>query len=161
METQKPPIRVIVPGRVYRNEAVSARSYCLFHQVEGLVADTGITFGELQGVLQSFANQFFGSDATTRFRPSFFPFTAPSAEVDVRCFFCNGKGCKLCKGSGWLEILGCGMVHPNVFTNVGIDPEIYTGYAFGLGIERITMLRAGIDDIRVLYENDLRVLKQF
>lgn len=161
METQKPPIRVIAPGRVYRNEAVSARSYCLFHQVEGLVVDKGVTFTELQGTLIGFARQFFDKDSQARFRPSFFPFTEPSAEMDITCYFCKGKGCKLCKGTGWLEILGCGMVHPAVLRNLGIDPEVYTGYAFGMGIERIAMLKFGIDDIRVLYENDLRVLKQF
>jgi phenylalanyl-tRNA synthetase alpha chain len=161
MEHQKPPIRVIVPGRVYRNEAISARSYCIFHQVEGLVVDEGVTFAELQGTLFSFAKQFYGEKSVVRFRPSYFPFTEPSAEMDVTCYLCGGKGCRVCKGTGWLEILGCGMVHPNVLRNVNIDPEKYTGYAFGIGIERTAMLRSGIDDIRLLYENDLRVLKQF
>jgi phenylalanyl-tRNA synthetase alpha chain len=161
MEKNRPPVRVIVPGRVYRNEAISARSYCLFHQVEGLYVDTGVTFSELKGTLVAFARQFFGKDIKYRFRPSFFPFTEPSAEMDITCFLCRGKGCRVCKQSGWLEILGCGMVHPNVYSYVNYDPEKYSGYAFGLGIDRITMLRYGIDDIRSLYENDLRLLKQF
>jgi phenylalanyl-tRNA synthetase alpha chain len=161
MEGQKPPVRVIMPGRVYRNEAVSTRSYCLFHQVEGLAVDTGITFSELKGTLVSFARQFYGSSLKYRFRPSFFPFTEPSAEMDITCFLCNGKGCRVCKHAGWLEILGCGMVHPNVFRGVGYDPEQYTGYAFGMGIERIALLRYGIDDIRLFFENDIRFLRQF
>ncbi|HTK80942.1 MAG TPA: phenylalanine--tRNA ligase subunit alpha [Bacteroidota bacterium] len=161
MESQKPPVRVIVPGRVYRNEAISARSYCLFHQVEGLYVDKGVTFSELKGTLLSFAKQFYGSSIKYRFRPSFFPFTEPSAEMDITCFLCNGKGCRVCKQTGWLEILGCGMVHPNVFRHVSYDPEVYTGYAFGMGIERIAMLRFGIDDIRILYDNDIRFLHQF
>lgn len=161
MEKNRPPVRVIVPGRVYRNEAISARSYCLFHQVEGLYVDEGVTFSELKGTLVAFAKQFFGKDIKYRFRPSFFPFTEPSAEMDITCFLCRGKGCRVCKQSGWLEILGCGMVHPNVYSYVNYDPDKYTGYAFGLGIDRITMLRYGIDDIRSLYENDLRLLKQF
>ncbi len=161
MERQKPPIRCIVPGRVYRNEAISARSYSIFHQIEGLAIDEGINFSELQGTLFSFAKQFYGAEGVVRFRPSFFPFTEPSAEMDVTCYLCGGKGCRVCKGSGWLEILGCGMVHPKVLANAGIDPERYTGYAFGMGIERTAMLKYGIDDIRILYENDLRVLRQF
>lgn len=161
METQKPPVRVIIPGRVYRNEAVSARSYCLFHQVEGLAVDTRITFSELKGTLVAFAQQFYGSGLKYRFRPSFFPFTEPSAEMDITCFLCGGKGCRVCKQAGWLEILGCGMVHPNVFREVGYDPERYTGYAFGMGIERIALLRYGIDDIRLFFENDIRFLRQF
>jgi len=161
MERQKPPIRIIAPGRVYRNEAISARSYCIFHQIEGLVVDEGVTFSELQGTLLSFAKQFYGAKSVVRFRPSFFPFTEPSAEMDVTCYICGGKGCRICKGTGWLEILGCGMVHPKVLSNLNIDPEKYTGYAFGIGIERTAMLKYGIDDIRILYENDLRVLKQF
>jgi phenylalanyl-tRNA synthetase alpha chain len=161
MEKNRPPVRVIVPGRVYRNEAISARSYCLFHQVEGLYVDKGVTFSELKGTLVAFAKQFFGKEIKYRFRPSFFPFTEPSAEMDITCFLCRGKGCRVCKQSGWLEILGCGMVHPNVYSYVKYDPGKYSGYAFGLGIDRITMLRYGIDDIRSLYENDVRLLKQF
>jgi phenylalanyl-tRNA synthetase alpha chain len=161
METHKPPVRAIMPGRVYRNEAVSARSYCLFHQVEGLYVDEGVTFRELKGTVVSFAKQFYGSSLKYRFRPSFFPFTEPSAEMDITCFLCHGKGCRVCKYSGWLEILGCGMVHPNVYDFVGYDKERFTGYAFGMGVERITMLRLGIDDIRLLFDNDIRFLKQF
>jgi phenylalanyl-tRNA synthetase alpha chain len=161
MESTPPPVRVIIPGRVYRNEAISARSYCLFHQMEGLYVDTGVTFSELKGTLVSFAKQFYGSDLKYRFRPSFFPFTEPSAEMDITCFLCKGKGCRVCKLTGWLEILGCGMVDPNVYKFVGYDPEKVSGYAFGMGIERIAMLRYGIDDIRILFENDIRFLKQF
>lgn len=161
MEKHKPPVRAIMPGRVYRNEAVSARSYCMFHQVEGLYVDTDVTFAELKGTLVSFAKQFYGEDLKYRFRTSFFPFTEPSAEMDITCFLCHGKGCKVCKQTGWLEILGCGMVDPNVFKHVGYDPEKYTGYAFGMGIERTAMLKYGITDIRVFFENDLRFLKQF
>ncbi len=161
MENQQPPVRAIMPGRVYRNEAVSARSYCMFHQVEGLYVDTDVTFAELKGTLVSFAQQFYSEDLKYRFRPSFFPFTEPSAEMDITCFICKGKGCKICKGTGWLEILGCGMVDPNVFDNVNYDSEKYTGYAFGMGIERIAMLKYGIDDIRVFFENDYRFLNQF
>jgi len=161
MENQQPPVRVIMPGRVYRNEAVSARSYCLFHQVEGLYVDEGVTFSELKGTLVAFAKEFYGSDIKYRFRPSFFPFTEPSAEMDITCFLCKGKGCRMCKQTGWLEILGCGMVDPNVYKFVGYDQEKYSGYAFGMGIERITLLRYGIDDIRILFENDVRFLKQF
>ncbi len=161
MRTTPPPIRVIIPGRVYRNEAISARSYCLFHQVEGLYVDKGVTFADLKGTLVVFAKRFYGSDLRYRFRPSYFPFTEPSAEMDITCFLCKGKGCRVCKKSGWLEILGCGMVDPNVYGFVGYDPEQYSGYAFGMGIERITMLRHGLDDIRMLFENDVRFLKQF
>ncbi len=161
MESHKPPVRAIMPGRVYRNEAVSARSYCMFHQVEGLYVDTDVTFAELKGTLVSFARQFYGEDIKYRFRTSFFPFTEPSAEMDITCFLCHGKGCKVCKHTGWLEILGCGMVDPNVFKYVGYDPEKYSGYAFGMGIERTAMLKYGIHDIRVFSENDLRFLKQF
>ncbi len=161
MENQQPPVRAIMPGRVYRNEAVSARSYCMFHQVEGLYVDTDVSFAELKGTLVSFAQQFYSEDLKYRFRPSFFPFTEPSAEMDITCFICKGKGCKICKGTGWLEILGCGMVDPNVFDNVNYDSEKYTGYAFGMGIERIAMLKYGIDDIRVFFENDYRFLSQF
>lgn len=161
MEKQAPPVRVIMPGRVYRNEAVSARSYCMFHQVDGIYVDTDVTFAELKGTLVSFAKQFYGSDLKYRFRPSFFPFTEPSAEMDITCYLCNGKGCKICKNSGWLEILGCGMVDPNVFKFVNYDSEKYTGYAFGMGIERIALLKYGITDIRIFFDNDLRFLKQF
>ncbi len=161
MKSGKPPVRAIMPGRVYRNEAVSSRSYCMFHQVEGLYVDTDVTFAELKGTLASFARQFYGDDLKFRFRPSFFPFTEPSAEMDITCFICKGGGCKICKHTGWLEILGCGMVDPNVFENVGYDNEKYTGYAFGMGIERIAMLKYGITDIRVFFENDYRFLKQF
>jgi phenylalanyl-tRNA synthetase alpha chain len=161
MESRKPPVRIIAPGRVYRNEAISARSYCLFHQVEGLYVDEGVSFAELKGTLLAFAKQMFGSDVKLRFRPSFFPFTEPSAEVDVSCFICGGKGCRVCKYGGWLEILGCGMVDPNVFKFIGYDTEKYTGYAFGMGVERIAMLKYGIDDIRLFYENDFRFLDQF
>ncbi len=161
MEKYKPPIRAIMPGKCYRNEAVSARSYCMFHQVEGLYIDTGVTFAELKGTLVSFAKQFYGEDLEYRFRPSFFPFTEPSAEMDITCFICHGKGCRVCKYSGWLEVLGCGMVDPNVYKYVGIDPEKYTGYAFGMGIERTAMLKYGINDIRIYFDNDVRFLKQF
>jgi phenylalanyl-tRNA synthetase alpha chain len=161
MESHPPPVRVICPGRVYRNEAVSARSLCFFHQVEGLYVDKGVTFSELKGTLLAFARQFYGPDIKYRFRPSFFPFTEPSAEMDISCFICSGKGCRMCKQTGWLEILGCGMVDPNVFTYVGYDPEQYTGYAFGMGIERTAALLYGIDDLRLFYENDIRFLNQF
>jgi len=161
MEKNEPPVRVIMPGRCYRNEAVSSRSFCMFHQVEGLYVDTDVTFSELKGTLVGFAKQFYGENLKYRFRPSFFPFTEPSAEMDITCFLCNGKGCRVCKMSGWLEILGCGMVDPNVFKYVGYDPEKYTGYAFGMGIERIGLLKYNIPDIRIYFENDLRFLKQF
>ncbi len=161
MEKEQPPIRAIMPGRVYRNEAISARSYCMFHQVDGIYVDTDVSFAELKGTLVSFAKQFYGEGLKYRFRPSFFPFTEPSAEMDITCYICMGKGCRVCKQSGWLEILGCGMVDPNVFKYVKYDSEKYTGYAFGMGIERIAMLKYGIDDIRIFFENDLRFLKQF
>lgn len=161
MESHKPPIRIIAPGRVFRNEAISARSHCIFHQVEGLYVDKNVTFAELKGTLINFAKLFYGAEIEIRFRPSFFPFTEPSAEMDVSCVLCKGKGCRLCKYTGWLEVLGCGMVDPNVFKSVNYNPEVYTGYAFGMGIERIAMLKYGIDDIRILFENDLRFLKQF
>lgn len=161
MEQYPPPVRVICPGKVYRNEAVSSRSLCLFHQVEGLYVDKGVTFSELKGTLVSFIQQFYGSSLKYKFRPTFFPFTEPSADIYISCFICNGKGCKMCKYGGWLEILGCGMVDPNVFRFVDYDPEVYTGYAFGMGIERIAALRYGIEDIRMLYENDVRLLNQF
>ena len=161
MEKIQPPVRGIMPGRVYRNEAISARSYCMFHQVDGIYVDTDVTFAELKGTLVSFAKQFYGSDLKYRFRPSYFPFTEPSAEMDITCYICKGKGCRVCKKTGWLEILGCGMVDPNVFGYVNYDSEKYTGYAFGMGIERIAMLKYGIDDIRIFFENDYRFLKQF
>jgi phenylalanyl-tRNA synthetase alpha chain len=161
MEKQKPPVRAIMPGRVYRNEAVSARSLVLFHQVDGIYVDKGVTFSELKGTLVSFAKQYYGSSIKYRFRPSFFPFTEPSAEMDITCYLCGGKGCRVCKHSGWLEIVGSGMVHEHVLRNVGYDPEKVSGFAFGFGVERPLMLRHGIDDIRILYENDLRFLRQF
>lgn len=161
MENQPPPVRSIMPGRVYRNEAVSARSLCQFHQVEGLYVDRGVTFSELKGTLVSFIQQFYGSGLKYKFRPTFFPFTEPSADIYITCFICGGNGCRVCKRKGWLEILGCGMVDPNVFRSVGYNPEVYTGYAFGMGIERIALLRHGIDDIRLFYENDVRFLSQF
>ncbi|HOM05638.1 MAG TPA: phenylalanine--tRNA ligase subunit alpha [Candidatus Kapabacteria bacterium] len=161
MQSQKPPIRTIMPGRVYRNEAISARSLAEFHQIEGLYIDRNVNFAELKATMMVFAKKMYGSDIKFRFRPSFFPFTEPSAEMDITCYLCGGKGCRVCKYSGWLEVVGCGMVHPNVLRNCGIDPEEYSGYAFGFGIERVTMLRVGIDDIRLLYENNYKFLKQF
>ena len=158
---QKPPIRVFAPGRCFRCDTPDATHSPMFHQVEGLVVDEGITMADLKGVLDSFAKQMFGPEARTKFRPHHFPFTEPSAEMDVSCFKCGGKGCKMCKGSGWIEILGCGMVHPNVLKVGGIDTEKYTGFAFGMGVERIAMLKYGIDDIRLLYENDMRFIEQF
>lgn len=161
MMNQKPPVRIIAPGRVYRRDTPDASHSPLFHQVEGLVVDEGINFGDLKGVIAAFAHKMFGKDIKVRFRPSFFPFTEPSAEYDFNCVFCRGKGCRVCKGSGWVEISGAGMVDPNVFKAVGYDPEKYTGYAFGMGIDRIAMLKYGIDDIRLFFENDLRFLAQF
>lgn len=161
MENQKPPIRVISPGRVYRNENINARKNNFFHQIEGLYVDKDITFGDLKGVLNEFIRIYFGSSRPTRFRSSFFPFTEPSAEVDVQCIMCEGKGCRTCSGTGWLEVLGCGMVDPNVLKNVGIDPDVYTGFAFGMGVERLAMLKYAIDDIRLFFNNDVRFLKQF
>jgi phenylalanyl-tRNA synthetase alpha chain len=161
MESQQPPIRVIIPGRCYRNEAVSARAFCVFHQVEGLYVDIGVTMAELKGTLVAFARQLYGSDVRARFRPSFFPFTEPSAEMDISCTICGGKGCRLCKFTGWLEILGAGMVDPSLYRNVGYDEEKYSGYAFGMGIERVAQLLYGVDDIRIYYENDVRFLEQF
>jgi phenylalanyl-tRNA synthetase alpha chain len=161
MENQKPPIRVIVPGKSYRNEAISSRSLSMFHQVEGLYVDKNVSFRELKGTLDYFAKEFFGKDIKMRLRPSFFPFTEPSAEMDVECFLCKSKGCRICKYTGWLEILGCGMVDPKVFEYVNYDPEIYSGFAFGMGLERTLLIRHGIPDIRMLYENDVRFLKQF
>lgn len=161
MSAQEPPIRAIMPGRVYRNEDINARSYNLFHQVEGLYVDKDVNFAELKGTLVAFARQLYGSKLNYRFRTSFFPFTEPSAEMDITCFICEGKGCRICKYTGWLEILGCGMVDPNVFKSVGYDSEKWTGYAFGMGIERIGLLKYNIDDIRYYFDNDLRFLKQF
>jgi len=160
MEGQKPPIRTISPGRVFRNEAISARAHCIFHQVEGLYVDKRVSFADLKQTLLYFAKEFFGPGAAIRMRPSYFPFTEPSAEVDITCSICSGKGCNVCKHTGWLEILGCGMVHPNVLEASGIDSQTYTGFAFGMGMERIAMLRYGINDLRHFFENDLRFLKQ-
>lgn len=161
MENQKPPIRSIMPGRVYRNEAISARAHCFFHQVEGLYVDKNVSFRDLKQTLYHFAKEMFGQDTKIRLRPSFFPFTEPSAEIDISCLICHGKGCNVCKYSGWVEIAGSGMVHPNVLRHVNIDPEEFTGFAFGMGIERITMLRYSINDLRLFSENDVRFLKQF
>lgn len=161
MESQKPPIRTISPGRVYRNEAISARAHCMFHQVEGLYIDKNVSFKDLKQTLYYFARQFFGQDTQIRFRPSFFPFTEPSAEIDISCFICGGDGCKICKHTGWVEIGGAGMVDPNVLENCKIDPDMYSGFAFGMGVERIVMLKYQIDDIRLLTENDVRLLRQF
>jgi len=160
-EKRKPPVRILAPGRVYRNEAINARSYCVFHQVEGFYVDYDVTFADLKGVLTVFAQKLFGKDVKLRFRASFFPFTEPSAEIDISCVICGGRGCSVCKFRGWLEILGAGMIDPEVFKGVGYDSEIYSGYAFGLGIDRIAMLKYRIDDIRLFYENDLRFLRQF
>lgn len=161
MLSQTPPVRIISPGRVYRCEAVSSRKNNLFHQIEGLLVDKDITFADLKGVLNEFIRLYFGSSRPTRFRTSFFPFTEPSAEIDVQCIMCEGAGCKTCSGTGWLEILGSGMVDVNVLKNVGIDPEVYSGFAFGMGVERLTMLKYAIDDIRLFFNNDERFLKQF
>lgn len=161
MKAQKPPIRSIMPGRVYRNEAINARSLAEFHQIEGLYVDKKVTLAELRGTMMAFARRMYGENSRFRFRPSFFPFTEPSAEVDISCYLCGGVGCRICKYQGWLEICGCGMVHPNVLKECDIDPEIYSGYAFGFGIERVTLLRTGITDIRYFYDNDSRVLAQF
>lgn len=161
METGRMPIRVIAPGRVFRSDEVDATHSPSFHQVEGLVVDKGITMADLKGTLDQFAKEFFGEKTKTKFRPHHFPFTEPSAEVDITCFKCGGKGCRVCKGSGWIEILGCGMVHPHVLEMCGIDPEEYSGFAFGIGLERITLLKYEIDDMRLLYENDTRFLNQF
>ncbi len=161
MEKQKPPIRVIAPGRVYRSDAVDATHSPLFHQIEGLVVDKGVTMADLKGTLEMFTKRLYGEDSVVRFRPHHFPFTEPSAEMDVQCFSCHGEGCRLCKGEGWIELLGCGMVHPKVLSNCGIDPEEYSGFAFGIGLERLVMRRYNIDDLRLFYENDLRFLDQF
>ena len=161
MEQTQPPIRIICPGRVYRNEDISARAHCLFHQVEGLYIDKDISFADLKQALLFFTKEFFGKDTQIRLRPSYFPFTEPSAEMDISCHICAGKGCNICKHSGWVEILGCGMVDPAVLDNCGIDSNIYSGYAFGMGIERITMLKYQINDIRLFFENDVNFLHQF
>jgi len=161
MQNQKPPIRAIMPGRVFRNEAISARAHCIFHQVEGLYIDENVSFTDLKQTLLSFAREMFGENTEIRLRPSYFPFTEPSAEMDVSCKICNGAGCNVCKYTGWLEVLGCGMVDPNVLENCGIDSNRYSGFAFGMGIERIAMLKYQIKDLRLYFENDLRFLRQF
>ena len=161
MEKQEPPIKMISPGKVFRSDAVDATHSPIFYQMEGLVIDKGITFADLKGTLELFAKKMFGDKVKTKFRPHHFPFTEPSAEMDATCFVCNGKGCRVCKGEGWIEILGCGMVHPDVLRNCGIDPEVYSGFAFGFGVDRMVMLKYGIDDIRLLYESDMRFLNQF
>jgi phenylalanyl-tRNA synthetase alpha chain len=161
MESNQPPIRTISPGRVYRNEAISARAHCIFHQVEGLYIDKNVSFADLKQALLYFAKEMFGEKTEIRLRPSYFPFTEPSAEVDVSCNICSGKGCNVCKYTGYLEILGCGMVDPNVLKNCGIDPDVYSGYAFGMGVERIAMLKYQVKDLRMFFENDVRFLKQF
>ncbi len=161
MENQKPPIRIISPGRVYRKDEVDATHSPMFHQIEGLVVDKGITMGDLKGTLNALVHKLFGDDLRTRFRPHHFPFTEPSCEVDVQCFVCKGEGCRVCKGEGWIEILGAGMVHPKVLEGCGIDPEVYSGFAFGIGLERLTMLRYDLNDMRLLFENDMRFLGQF
>jgi phenylalanyl-tRNA synthetase alpha chain len=161
MENEKPPIRTLCPGRVFRNEAISARAHCMFNQVEGLYIDKNVSFADLKQTMLHFSKEYFGKNTKIRLRPSFFPFTEPSAELDISCFICDQKGCKICKHTGWVEIGGCGMVDPNVLSNCGIDPEEYTGFAFGMGIERIAMLKYRINDIRLFTENDIRFLRQF
>lgn len=161
MQNQKPPIKMISPGKVYRSDSVDATHSPIFYQMEGLVIDKGVTFADLKGTLELFAKKMFGDKVQTKFRPHHFPFTEPSAEMDATCFVCGGKGCRVCKNSGWIELLGCGMVHPNVLRNCGIDPEVYSGFAFGFGVDRMVMLNYGIDDIRLLYESDVRFLDQF
>ena len=161
MEKQQPPIKMISPGKVYRSDAVDATHSPIFYQMEGLVIDKGVTFADLKGTLELFAKKMFGDKVVTKFRPHHFPFTEPSAEMDATCFVCGGEGCRVCKGSGWIEILGCGMVHPEVLRNCGVDPEVYSGFAFGFGVDRMVMLKYGIDDIRLLYESDMRFLNQF
>lgn len=161
MEREKPPIRIIAPGRVFRNEAISARAHCIFHQVEGLYIDKGVSFADLKQNLLYFAKEMFGENTQIRLRPSYFPFTEPSAEMDISCNLCGGKGCNVCKGTGWLEIMGCGMVDPNVLEASNIDPKVYSGFAFGMGIERIAMLKYQVKDLRLYFENDLRFLEQF
>lgn len=161
MENNQPPVRSIFPGRVFRNEAISARAHCIFHQVEGLYIDENVSFADLKQTLMYFAKEMFGENTGIRLRPSYFPFTEPSAEMDISCHICGGEGCNICKYTGWVEILGCGMVDPNVLENAGIDSEKFTGFAFGMGIERITMLKYQIKDLRLFFENDIRFLKQF
>jgi phenylalanyl-tRNA synthetase alpha chain len=161
MENQKPPIKIIAPGMVYRSDAVDATHSPVFNQIEGLVVGRGVTMGDLKGTLEVFLKKLYGESVKVRFRPHHFPFTEPSAEVDISCFVCGGEGCRVCKDEGWIEILGAGMVHPKVLANCGIDPEVYSGYAFGVGLERIVMRRYGIDDLRLFFENDIRFLKQF
>ncbi|WP_066872886.1 phenylalanine--tRNA ligase subunit alpha [Clostridium mediterraneense] len=161
MEKQAPPIKMISPGKVFRSDAVDATHSPIFYQMEGLVIDKNITFADLKGTLELFAQKMFGDKVQTKFRPHHFPFTEPSAEMDATCFVCKGEGCKVCKGEGWIELLGCGMVHPDVLRNCGIDPEVYSGFAFGFGVDRMVMLKYGIDDIRLLYESDMRFLNQF
>ena len=161
MEKQEPPIKMIAPGKVYRSDSVDATHSPIFYQMEGLVVDKGVTFADLKGTLELFCKKMFGDQVKTKFRPHHFPFTEPSAEMDATCFVCGGKGCNVCKGTGWIEMLGCGMVHPNVLRNCGIDPEVYSGFAFGFGIDRMVMLSYGLDDIRLLYESDMRFLNQF
>jgi phenylalanyl-tRNA synthetase alpha chain len=161
LENERPPVRIICPGRVYRNETISARAHCFFHQCEGLYVDKGVSFADLKMTLYQFVEELFGADVKIRFRPSYFPFTEPSAEMDISCTVCGGSGCSLCKHTGWVEILGCGMVHPNLLRNFGIDPDVYTGYAFGMGIERITQILYRVNDLRLYSQNDLRFLTQF
>ncbi len=161
LETQPLPVRVICPGRVYRNETISARAHCFFHQCEGLYVDKDVSFADLKQTLYYFVTEMFGADTKVRFRPSYFPFTEPSAEMDISCTVCGGKGCNLCKHTGWVEILGCGMVHPNMLRNFGIDPEVYTGFAFGMGVERITQIKFQVNDLRLYSQNDVRFLRQF
>ena len=161
MEAMKPPIRVLAPGRVYRKDEIDATHSPMFHQIEGLVIDKGVTMGDLKGTLNSLMQRIYGPDTVTRFRPHHFPFTEPSCEMDVQCFECHGKGCRVCKGEGWIEILGAGMVHPHVLEMSGIDPDVYSGFAFGVGLERLAMRRFAISDLRLLYENDIRFLNQF
>ena len=161
MQNSKPPIRTISPGRVYRNEAISARAHCQFHQVEGFLVDKDVSFADLKGVVYEFLRAFFEKDIQVRFRPSYFPFTEPSAEVDIECVMCGGHGCRVCSHTGWLEVMGCGMIHPEVFKAVNIDSEQYSGFAFGMGVERLAMLRYGINDLRLFFENDLKFLEQF
>lgn len=161
LESQPLPVRVICPGRVYRNETISARAHCFFHQFEGLYVDKNVSFADLKQTLYYFVTEMFGPDTRVRFRPSYFPFTEPSAEMDISCTVCGGSGCNLCKHSGWVEILGCGMVHPNMLRNFGIDPEVYTGFAFGMGVERITQIKFEVNDLRLYSQNDVRFLRQF
>jgi phenylalanyl-tRNA synthetase alpha chain len=161
LETQPLPVRVICPGRVYRNETISARAHCFFHQCEGLYVDKNVSFADLKQTLYYFVTEMFGEDTKVRFRPSYFPFTEPSAEMDISCTVCGGSGCNLCKHTGWVEILGCGMVHPNMLRNFGIDPEVYTGFAFGMGVERITQVKFQVNDLRLYSQNDVRFLRQF